>query len=94
MSLLETKCPICKGTLWIDLSTGKIVDHKSCDSQKVDFEGFLQAQKNRNPQWEDKFKKAKEEKAKRKAEIEAQFRKARENPDELKGTVDSPFKWD
>jgi hypothetical protein len=94
MSLFETKCPICKGTLWIDLSTGKIVDHKSADSQKADFNGFLQAQKNHNPQWEDKFKKAREEKEKRKAEIEEKFKIAKENPEQLKGEMDSPFKWD
>jgi hypothetical protein len=94
MSLLEIKCPLCKGTLWIDQSTGKVVDHKSSDKQKADFDEFLKARKNYNPAWEDKFNKAREEKAKRKAEIEERFRKAKENPDELQGEVDSPFKWD
>jgi uncharacterized protein YbaR (Trm112 family) len=94
MSLFEIKCPLCKGTLWIDQSTGKVVDHKSVDHQKADFDGFLQARKNRNPQWEDKFKKVQAEKAKRKAEIEEKFKMAKENPDELKGEMDSPFKWD
>lgn len=94
MSLFEIKCPLCKGTLWIDPSTGKVVDHKSVDHQKADFDGFLQARKNRTPQWEDKFKKVQAEKAKRKAEIEEKFKMAKENPDELKGEMDSPFKWD
>ena len=94
MSLFEVKCPLCKGTLWIDPATGKVVDHKSADKQKADFDGFLKAQKNRNPQWDDKFKKIQEEKAKRKAEIEEKFKQAKEHPDDLQGNVESPFQWD
>lgn len=94
MSLLEIKCPLCKGVLWVDQSTGKVVDHKSADKQKTDFNEFLKAQKNPNPGWEDKFKKIQEDKARRKAEIEQKFKMAKENPDELEGDVDSPFKWD
>jgi hypothetical protein len=94
MSLFEIKCPLCRGTIWVDPSTGKVVDHKAVDKPKADFDGFLKAQKNHNPQWDDKFKKIQEEKAKRKAEIEEKFKQAKENPDELQGNVDSPFQWD
>jgi hypothetical protein len=94
MSLFEIKCPLCKGTLWVDPSTGKVIDHKAVDHQKADFNDFLQARKNHQPQWDDKFKKAQAEKAKRKAEIEEKFKMAKENPDELTGEMDSPFKWD
>jgi Zn-finger nucleic acid-binding protein len=94
MSLFEIKCPLCKGVLWIDQSTGKVVDHKSADKQKADFDEFLKSRKNNNPAWDDKFKKAQEDKARRKEEIEQKFKMAKENPDELEGEVDSPFKWD
>ena len=94
MSLFEIKCPLCKGTLWVDPSTGKVVDHKSGDKQKADFSEFLKAQKNYNPAWDEKFNKIKEEKAKRKAEIEEKFKKAKDLPGEASGEYDSPFKWD
>ena len=69
MSLFEIKCPLCKGTLWIDQSTGKVVDHTSADHQKTDFGDFMKKQKEKSSLWEDKFKKAAEDTAKRKAEI-------------------------
>lgn len=91
---LEVKCPMCKGTLWIDQTSGRVIDHKTADQQKVGFDDFLKQQKNKSSELDDKLRKAKEEAARRKAEIEAQFKKAKENPDELKGDVESPFKWD
>jgi ATPase subunit of ABC transporter with duplicated ATPase domains len=94
MSLFEIKCPLCKGTLWVDQSTGKVVDHKSADQKKTDFDDFVKQQKEKSSQWEDKFKKAAEEKAKRKAEIEQKFKTAKEKPDEIEGDYESPFKWD
>lgn len=94
MSLFEIKCPICKGTLWIDPSTGKVVDHKSVDQPKANFEEFLKS-RNKTTAWDDKLKKAKEDEAKRKAEIEMKFKKAKEeadtdNPEPMK----SPLDWD
>jgi len=94
MSLIEIKCPMCKGTLWIDQSTFNVVDHQSGDHQKSDFGDFVKHEKEKSSQWEDKFKKAQEEKAKRKAEIEAKFKTAKEKPDEIEGEYESPFKWD
>jgi Zn-finger nucleic acid-binding protein len=94
VSLFEVKCPLCKGTLWIDQSTGKVVDHKAGDKSPTDFNEFVKHQKEQSSQWEDKFKKAQDEKARRKAEIEAKFKVAKENPDEIKGEYESPFKWD
>jgi len=94
MSFLEVKCPMCKGTLWIDRSTGKVVDHKSADKKKVDLDSFLEEQKNRSSKWEHKLKSAESVEAKRKAEIEAKFKKAKENPDEIEGDYQSPFQWD
>jgi hypothetical protein len=94
MSLFEVKCPLCKGTLWIDQSTGKVVDHKSGDKQKGDFDDFMKKQKEKSSVWEDKFKKAANETAKRKAEIEEKFKVAKEKPEEIEGDYESPFKWD
>ena len=94
MSILEVKCPMCKGTLYVEQSTGKVVDHTSADHQKVDFNSFLKSQDSRADALEAKARKAKDDMVKRKAEIDAQFKQAKEHPDELKGEVESPFKWD
>ena len=95
MSVLEIKCPMCKGSIWIEQSTGKVIDHKSADQQKVDFNSFLKSQDSRSSVLEEKARKAKEEMARRKAEIDQQFKQAKEHPDELKGDIESPFnKWD
>ena len=94
MSLFEIKCPVCKGTLWINLSTGEVVDHKSADHKKLDLNDFLNSQKTRGADLEDKFKKAKEEKEKRKIEMEAKFKRSKEHPEEFQGDYQSPFQWD
>ena len=93
MSLFEVKCPMCKGTLWIDPSTLKIVDHQSADHQKADFNEFMK-NRNKSSAWDEKMKKAKDEDIKRKAEIEQKFKKAKE--DGVEGTPEphSPFDWD
>ena len=96
MSLFEVRCPLCKGTLWIDPASGKVVDHKSADQQKANFEEFLKS-RQKNSAWDDKMKKAKEEEAKRKAEIEMKFKVAREStePEEREGEqFHSPLDWD
>ncbi|NLL15190.1 MAG: hypothetical protein GX267_17465 [Fibrobacter sp.] len=93
MSLFEIKCPMCKGTLWIDPATLKVVDHKSADHPKASLEQFLQAQK-KGVAWDDKFQKAKEEEARRKAEIEMKFKKAKEEDDGSVEPFKSPFDWD
>jgi hypothetical protein len=94
MSLFEIRCPLCRGTLWIDPSTGKVVDHKEVDHQKADFNEFLKS-RQKGTAWDEKMKKAREEEAKRKAEIEMKFRVAKETedatPDE---TLRPPLDWD
>ena len=94
MNLLEVKCPGCKGMLWIDPSDGRIVDHKPADHKKIDLDDFIKSQKNRGSDLEGQFKKAKEEKEKRKKQIEKDFIKAKEHPEELEGEYQSPFQWD
>ena len=94
MSLIEIKCPMCKGVLWIDSSTGRLVDHKSADHKKIDFNDFIKSQKNRGTELENKFLKSKEEKEKRKKQLENDFKKARQDPDSLKDDYQSPFQWD
>jgi len=99
MSLFELKCPTCKGTLWVDSSTLKIVDHKAAADQqkKADFEQFLKSSKQ-DRGWDEKMKKAREEEAARKLEIEQKFKEAKENKDFGKDDNDtgmrSPFDWD
>jgi uncharacterized protein YbaR (Trm112 family) len=94
MALLEIKCPLCKGSLWVDQSTGRVVDHKSADQQKMSLDGFLKAQQEKAGKWDEKMARSKDEDAKRKSELEERFKKARENPDEIQGEYESPFKWD
>jgi hypothetical protein len=94
MSLFEVKCPLCKGKLWIDPASGKVVDHKSVDQQKANFDDFLKS-RQKSPAWDDKMKKAKEEEAKRKAEIEMKFKVAKETT-ELSDDEQfhTPLDWD
>jgi hypothetical protein len=94
MSLFEIKCPMCKGTIWINPSTGKIVDHKSADHKKIDLNDFLKTQKERGSKLEQQFKKAKEEQEKRKQEMEEKFKRTKEHPEEFEGDYQSPFQWD
>lgn len=94
MAVIEIKCPECKGTLWLDQATGKVVDHQSADHQKADLGVFLKSQNKVTGFWDDKLKKAKEEEARRKSDLEQRFKQAKEHPEELKGDVESPFKWD
>lgn len=94
MSLFEIKCPMCKGMLWIDPSSGKVVDHKSADHKKIDLNDFLKSQKSRGSDLEEKFNKAKGEKEKRKEEMEEKFKRSKEHPEEFQGDYQSPFQWD
>ncbi|MDR3012747.1 MAG: hypothetical protein LBU70_06005 [Chitinispirillales bacterium] len=100
MSLFETKCPQCKGTLWIDPSSLKIVDHRPADREKADLQKFLEDSK-KDKGWDDKMKKAFEEEARRKAEIEEKFKQAAKenqnfnyNNDASSAGLKSPFDWD
>ena len=94
MSLFEVKCPLCKGTLWIDPSTGKVVDHKSHDQPKANFDDFLKS-RQKGTAWDEKMKKAKEEEVKRKAEIEMKFKVAKETTEvEKDEQFHSPLDWD
>jgi hypothetical protein len=61
--------------LWIDPSTLKIVDHRPADHQKADLAQFLKDSKQ-DKGWDEKMRKAREDEARRKAEIEEKFRKA------------------
>jgi len=95
MSLFEIKCPMCKGTLWIDMATGKVVDHKASDQPKANFEDFLKS-REKGTAWDEKMKRAKEDEAKRKAEIEMKFKGAKS--EKADRSEESPFKnpldWD
>lgn len=95
MSLFEIKCPLCKGTLWIDPANGKVVDHKSADHQKANFDDFLKS-RQKGTAWDEKMKKAKDDEAKRRAEIEAKFKNVKgEQPDTLESTpFSTPLDWD
>jgi len=93
MGLMEIKCPICKSSLWIDPAHGRVVDHKASDQPKVALEDFLKSQKQPRG-WDDKIARARDEEAKRKAEIEAKFKAAKENPEELKGDGSPSIMWD
>jgi hypothetical protein len=97
MSLFETKCPICKGTLWIDSSTLRIVDHQEADHKKADLAQFLKDSKQ-DKGWDAKMKAAREEEARRKAEIEEKFKQAKEGKGSSDGIppegLKSPLDWD
>ncbi|MFP4416786.1 MAG: hypothetical protein ACOC41_04940 [Chitinivibrionales bacterium] len=93
MSLFEIKCPMCKGTLWVNPTNGEVVDHQSPDHKKADLNEFLHAQKSRGSELEDKFKKAKLEEEKRRQEMEQKFKNAKNLKDD-NSRVENPFDWD
>jgi hypothetical protein len=97
MSLFETKCPMCNGTLWIDPSTLRIVDHQAADHKKADLTQFLKDSKQ-DKWWDAKMRAAREEEARRKAEIEEKFKRAREDNGAGDGIppagLKSPLDWD
>jgi hypothetical protein len=88
---------MCKGTLWIDPSTLKIVDHRQADHKKADLSQFLKDSKQ-DKGWDEKMRRAREEEARRKAEIEEKFRQAKENKgvndDTSSAGLKSPLDWD
>lgn len=95
MSLFVIKCPLCKGELWVDPATGKVVDFRAHDQQKADFNEFLKSQKQKSSEWDDKLKKAKEEEIKRKAELEKKFKEAKEGKlDKDVSPIQPPINWD
>lgn len=94
MSLIEITCPECKGKLWVDPSTGRVVDHKSVDHKKINLNDFLKSQTSRGSDLEEKFKKAKEEKNKLKLKMNEDFKKANKHSDNNQGAYESPFQWD
>ncbi|MBN1601792.1 MAG: hypothetical protein JW915_09295 [Chitinispirillaceae bacterium] len=95
MDLLEIKCPICKGTLKVNTASGEVVEHINYEPPKASFEDFLNSRK-KGVAWDDKLKKAKEEQARRKAEIEMKFKQAKENPEtpDLSEPLRTPLDWD
>ena len=96
MSLFEAKCPMCGGTLWIDPASMKVIDHKPSEEPKADLDGFLKSYRQ-DRGWDGKMKKAKEEEARRKAEIEQLFKQSKDekvNKDDLSAGLRSPFDWD
>jgi hypothetical protein len=95
MSLFEVRCPLCKGTLWIDPASGKVVDHQSADHKKGDFGEFMK-NRQRGVAWDDRMQKAKDEEARRNAEIEEKFKKAKDDRDAGpgEGVMKSPLDWD
>lgn len=95
MSLFEVKCPMCKGALWIDPATQKVVDHKAPDQPKADFKDFLKS-REKGTAWDEKMRRAKEDEAKRKAEIEMKFKGVKDETPDLseKSPFNSPLDWD
>jgi len=98
MALFEVKCPLCKGTLFIDPVTQKVVDHHAADHKKGDFDEFLK-NRSKNPAWDDRFQKAREEERKRKEAIEQKFKQAAKESAEgdmndADKPMKSPFDWD
>ena len=94
MNLLEITCPLCKGIIWINPDTGKVVDHKAHDHKKADFNDFIKSRHNQSAKWDEKMQKAKDEKEKRRAELEEKFKQARENPESIQGEYINPLDWD
>jgi hypothetical protein len=76
---IEINCPECEAVLVIDTENGIIVEHNKKPKPKPSLDDFIQAQKKRPAELEQKFLKAKEKEAAKKAAIEAKFNELRKN---------------
>ncbi len=92
---IKVKCPLCKGVLWIDPSTGRVIDSKKHDDKKMELNDFVKSTKDSGARLEKEFEKSKREAEERKNSLEQEFR----NLDKYKTKGDderpeNPFDWD
>jgi len=53
--LLEVKCPICQGILWIDLKTRSVIRSDKVKKEKGSLDDLLQLEKKRKQGFSNKF---------------------------------------
>lgn len=65
--LIEVTCPKCNSTLWVDVESKSVVQHKKGEKIKSSFSDLLQKEKEKKEKADEKFISAQElEKAKKK----------------------------
>ena len=65
--LIEVTCPKCNSTLWVDVESKSVVQHKKGEKIKSSFDDLLQKEKEKKEKADEKFISAQElEKAKKK----------------------------
>lgn len=65
--LIEVTCPKCNSTLWVDVESKSVVQHKRGEKVKSSFSDLLQKEKEKKEKADEKFISAQElEKAKKK----------------------------
>lgn len=76
----EVECPMCHGILVVDKDSGKVLEHREFKKEKRSLEDFLESEKNRTQELDEKFAAAREREKNRLSEIEKKFEAAKNNP--------------
>ncbi len=71
--LLEVKCPLCQGLLWIDLKTRSVVRSEKGKKQKGSLDDLLQIEKKRKREFSQKFKATAELEREKRKKAQEQF---------------------
>lgn len=91
MPILEVKCPCCNSILEVHSDTGKVVAHRQV-KDRPDLAAFLESEKSKSSQLEQKFEARKNAQADRMRSLEEKFKQNQAKGDAL---PDAPkIQWD
>jgi uncharacterized protein YbaR (Trm112 family) len=75
--VIEIKCPLCHGSLWVDVEKKEVISHeKSHKKNMVSFDELLIKEKEKKEKSEQRFKQAQELESAKKKKAEEIFKKS------------------
>lgn len=74
--LLEIKCPLCQGVLWIDLSSRSVIRCDKGKKEKGSLDDLLQLEKKRKQEFSQKFEATTELEREKRKKAEEKFARA------------------
>lgn len=80
--IVEIICPKCHSSLWIDVETKEVVQHKKSDRPKHTFDDLLKKEKEKKEHTEERFLSAKELEKTKKKRADELFKKSFEKDKE------------
>lgn len=82
-NIIEVKCPKCNEILVIDVDAKEVIEHKEIPKAKVSLEDFIESQKNRASELDQKFKQGIEKTKNKSKNIDEDFEDFLKNKDKL-----------